>query len=115
MPNNFNTHTIRHYASQKKFVLSRNKDGMVISVCVGLTVAWGEDPRQQEQRSFVDIPSTKAFMRKVADMDQRIIEQVEWKSPAETDPSATVTPPDFSEVFARIEEVDGEPRIKVVQ
>lgn len=115
MANNRNTHTIRHFASQKKSVLNRNKDGMVISVCVGLTVAWGEDPRQQEQRSFVDTPSTKAFMRKVADADQRVIAQIEWKPPEGVDPSATVTPPDFSDVFARIEELDGEPRIKVVQ
>ncbi len=113
--NNHNTHTIRNFASKKRIELSRNKDEMIIGVQVGSTVAWGEDPRNQDQRAFTSAVSATAFLRKVADADQRMIAQVEWKAPEGVDPSATVVPPDFRDVFARIEEVDGEPRIKVVQ
>ncbi len=99
--NNHNTHTIRNFPSQKKSVLGRNKDGMVIAVRLQNTVAWGEDPRQQEQRSFVDVPSATAFLRKVADADQKVIEQVE----------AGDKSIDLNSVCARIEEVDADSRI----
>ncbi len=111
MANNHSTHTIRNFAAQKKSVLHRNDTGMVIAVRDGLKVAWGEDPRQQEQRAFCDVAFATAFLRKVADADQRVIEQAKWRPLEGVEPSAEVVVPDFSNVCARIEEVDGESRI----
>lgn len=70
---NHRTHTIQKFESTGQAVLSRHSDGMVIAIAVGQKVAWGEDPRNQQQRVFVDPVFALAFMRKVADADQQAV------------------------------------------
>ena len=98
MANNFNTHTITNYSDQKKgSVLSRLDDGMVIGRRVGCLVAWGEDPRQQQQRAFTDETFGEMFLRKIADLDQKQIMEAAGHDP--------------SSVCAHVEDVDGDRRI----
>lgn len=65
------THVIQTFESQHRSVLSRKVDGMVIAVRQTQTVAWGEDPRSQSQRIFVDPLPAQSFLRKLADVDQK--------------------------------------------
>lgn len=69
--NNHCTHVIQCREEGKRAVLSRREDGMVIAVRVTHTVAWGEDPRQQVQRIFVDAEHAHRFLRVLADLDTR--------------------------------------------
>lgn len=86
------THIIQNFESKNQSVLSRKSDGMVIAIRAGQTVAWGEDPRQQQQRIFTDPKFAQTCLRKIADADQCVaVEQPDAK--------------------ATIEEVEGESRL----
>ena len=72
------THTIKNFTTQDKATLSRKSDGMILAVRDGLRVAWGEDPRQQSQRLFVDSIHAQKFLRKLADVDQKAQVEMEY-------------------------------------
>lgn len=86
------THIIQNFESTKQSVLSRKSDGMVIAIRKAQTVAWGEDPRQQQQRVFTDPKFAQACLRKIADADQAVIAERQ-------------------DAKATIEEIEGESRL----
>lgn len=119
---NHSTHIIRNYTAKKTSTLHRVSDGVVIAVRQERKIAWGEDPAQQQGRVFADEQYAQRFLRRVADLDQAMRKGHVCKdcgfAPAEViecaineDKAHRV---DHS-LVARVEEVDGEPRIKVVQ
>lgn len=71
MPNNHDTHVIINYRDKDTSILARLRDSMVICGREKCKVAFGEDPRSQQQRVFLDRESAIAFMRVIADEDQR--------------------------------------------
>lgn len=117
--NNYNTHTIVNYPGARRSILSRNLDGMVIAVRQETKVAYGEDPRNQDQRSFTDETYAMIFLRRIASLDQGMIKGNRCKHCGDS-PSVRVvcvTNDGVHEIehnaVARIEEVDGEPRVRV--
>lgn len=109
MANNFSTHTIRTYPSKNVKVLFRNRDGMVIAgVDAGSCVNFGEDPSRPQSRQFISQTHATAFLRKVADADQR--EHERSIAPFEKDGSTV----DYEKVTARIEE-DSDTNLTVVK
>lgn len=104
--NNHNTHLIQNYPSNKpsRSILSRMDDGAIIGVREGNSIAWGEDPRAQQGRSYRDQSYAMAALRKVADAD--VIAGLESRGEI----LDLANPPS-----ARIEEIDGESRIARVQ
>lgn len=118
--NNNNTHLLQNFPSKKRSVLSRTGDGMILAVREGLRVAWGEDPRNQDQRAFIDENYATIFLRRLADADQQARKGMICKdcgyAPAQSitcsgneDGSHRI---EYGGV-ARIEESDGEPRVRV--
>jgi len=53
-------------------VLFRNRDGMVIAGCTpDSAVQFGEDPSRAQTRQFISPTHAMAFLRTIADADQR--------------------------------------------
>ena len=71
MANNYDTHVIVHYRDKDTSILARAKDSMVICGRDGCKVAFGEDPRAQQQRVFLTKEAAITFMAIIADEDQR--------------------------------------------
>lgn len=96
---NYNTHCIRNFPAKDRSELIRLSDGMVIACRQNTTVIFGEDPNiQQRTRVFMDSTYAKAFMRKLADIDLN------------TDAKDGRT-----DHTARIEEMDGDRGMRIVQ
>lgn len=117
--NKNSTHLLQNYT--KRSILSRAKDGLIIAVREQCRVAWGEDPRQQEQRSFIDEAHAISFIRKLADIDQTARKGLFCKDCGEVPRDSVMCMGNEDQVHriefgtvARIEEVDGEPRIRSV-
>ncbi len=111
--NNFCTHTIRTYPTKNTTMLFRNRDGMVIAgVGPDSCVNFGEDPHHPQSRQFISQPHAKAFLRVVADQDQR-----EWELAKAYKENPTAAPGSITltdEVTARIEE-DSDTNLSVVR
>ncbi len=73
MTNNHDTHILIHYRDKDTSILARSKDSMVICGREKCKVAFGEDPRAQQQRVFLNNTAAIVFMRVIADEDQRQI------------------------------------------
>lgn len=71
MSNNHDTHVIINYRDKDTSILACLKDEMVICGREKCKVAFGEDPRAQQQRVFLTKEGAIAFMRIIADEDQR--------------------------------------------
>ena len=73
MPNNYDTHVLIHYRDKDTSILARLENEMVICGREKCKVAFGEDPRAQQQRVFLTKEAAIVFMRIIADEDQRQI------------------------------------------
>ena len=73
MPNNHDTHVIIHYRDKDTSILARLESEMVICGREKCKVAFGEDPRAQQQRVFLSKDAAISFMKVIADEDQRQI------------------------------------------
>jgi hypothetical protein len=71
MASNHDTHVILNFRDKDTSTLIRLDDGMAIGGREKCKVAFGEDPRAQQQRVFIDKEHAISFLRKVADADQR--------------------------------------------
>jgi predicted nucleic-acid-binding Zn-ribbon protein len=74
------THVLRHYRSKGATQLYRRANKMVIAVRDGMRVAWGEDPKMQQGRAFVDEDACIRFLRQIADIDQKSRKGIVCKS-----------------------------------
>ena len=71
MANDYDTHVIVHYRDKDTSVLARLRDSTVICGREKCKIAFGEDPRAQQQRVFLNKDAAIAFMGIIADEDQR--------------------------------------------
>ncbi len=98
MANNFDTHILLHFRDKDTSTLVRASDGMCIAGREKMKVAYGEDPRQQQQRVFIDKEKAVSFLRKIADADQRQV-------------MLNAGHPEDQEYTARIEDREADKRI----
>lgn len=73
MSNNHDTHVILNFRDKDTSTLCRLSDGMALAGREKCKVAFGEDPRAQQQRVFMTKEHAMNFLRVVADIDYRQI------------------------------------------
>lgn len=121
MANNYMTHLLRNFQSKNMSQLVRRIDGMVIGLRKINEVAWGEDPRTQQHRVFIDEDYATKWLFKIADADQNMIKGTVCKACGKV-PGESIVCADNEDgahrleysATARIEEQDAERRITQV-
>jgi len=98
MSNNHDTHILIHYRDKDTSILARAKDSMVICGREKCKVAFGEDPRAQQQRVFLTKEAAIDFMHFLADDDYR-------------QAMLTAGHPEDAVYASRCEERDGDKRV----
>lgn len=98
--NNNDTHIFQNFPSTQTTLLVRRSDGMVLAGRKVFKVGFGEDPREQQRRVFLDEHYAAKFLRFLADIDYENQLKAKGEHIAEG-----------VQCVARITEVDAEPRI----